>query len=104
MGKTREEINHYLVEHGFEVEEDHSGHSKNYQVVDREQKASLIDTLVERRKHQHSEKPKMQPRLATRELLEFDVEDKTFTKTKEDFQDEADEDFESRRYDETEDL
>lgn len=46
----------------------------------------------------------MQPRVATRELLEFDVEDTTFKKTKEDFQDEADENFESRRYDETEDL
>jgi len=30
MGNTREEINQYLLEHGFEVEEDHSGHSKHY--------------------------------------------------------------------------
>ena len=107
MGNSRVEINRYLRDHGFLVEEDHSGHSANYQVVDRDDQASLIDTLVQRRKHTHSEKPKIQPRVASREMLEFDTEDATFTKTKEDFQDEKlDDDFVNRVYyqDETEDL
>jgi hypothetical protein len=88
MGNSRVEINRYLRNHGFLVEEDHSAHSANYQVVDSEERASLIDTLVQRRKHTHSEKPKIQPRVATREILEFDTEDATFKKTKEDFKDE----------------
>ena len=98
-GNTREEINAYLREHGFEVEENHGAHSSAHQVVSNKDMMSLIQVVVDHRV-QKKEKPKMQPRPVTqerqeqqeqqeREVMEFDLNDPTFKKTKEQTREEA---------------
>lgn len=86
--------------------EPHEHHRENYNVVDNKDKASLISTLVDRRA-KGKDQPKLTRRAATSSALEFDLEDETFKKTKEEICDEdKDHDhIESIRYvDEEEDL
>jgi len=80
-GNSREEINSYLREHGFNVEEEEEHKEHRHQVASDKTQASLIGTLVKNREKK-KEKPKMQQRAPTRSTLEFDVEDETFAKTK----------------------
>ena len=56
-GNSRQEINDYLREHGFQMEEEHD-HREDYNVVNEKDKTSLITTLVDRRV-QKKEQPKL---------------------------------------------
>lgn len=73
VGNTRAEINAYLKEHGFQVEEEPT-HTGGYQVVDRKERAQLIDSLVQNRLKKDT-KQKTTKREPTRQrtMLDFDI-------------------------------